>query len=1771
MTVNDTTFTSRQLVLTTDSGVRSYTISFPYFDGSLRVYHYADEELGDPILSGFMIDPLGGDSGTITFDVEPGEDMSPFATVGDQFAVVLLPRLDQILDLDQTERLDVGGIEAALDRLMVIMHYLRSLGGGTGGGGSAGASFDPAIYEFHLDGNVLQMRLRAAPNTVYWTQDLSAFMGGGEAYDDTALRQMIADANMAIQDESVARRTADQTLQGNVDTKLNKDFSDLGTITQANIDNFKTVFGITDGGGEGVSATDRARLDLLTQHSTTLSPSQFDGLFANEVIDYGDRSPEEVSNIRREFISDRVSLQLTQGSPHRFPFNHVTSDNNRLKGLIRMSIMAAMEDAGIADPRHYARTDNSTRTAKIFGYIEIEDTGTSSNDYDEFTVDGQTSNRYSNTDNVGRVVKVVFYWVEDTDNYSQMTEVGWLNSRGIVREFNVNNTNTAFDEDTARSGLVDNLHGGWELSNEVDAKAATLKLRVDLDELLAEVENDREAKILEGIRNPNRVQTNEIQSSTFQRSTSSTEGNGFIPGRGAGSDNVADIGFNTGGGLFLNNTPPVLTSEFNIQFKVGGVNRAGFLYATGTQWISIVVKNGDSNVSGYPENFDLTYTPVGGTEKTVTVTIAALDPLSTTNFGDGDGNNNQYRARYTFVDAGELRDEMEITVSSVVYPTGHGARANRVELVPPPGTLDALQGTLGQKYLHKRGQGRDPIPIDQDLIALLEHDGSDSENPWRLTKLERLRFTETTLEDLNAGDDFYYANQLADLYDGGDTEHLLMTVRKGTTGTNGDWAIYRDYTIDSLTDTPAVAEGQYITKDAEGNWVARNVPSGGEGSATYLGLTDTSSSYPDNGAGFLPQVNANSSGLVFSDTIPRLLEALGSQFLSRNLFGYYDPNGGADIAATIPGHGPHLMGVIAGSQFLTDKLTGIETKSGSGHFTEIRNVSNNLRAGFGTTGNLNGEKVAVILISPTEAWFFEAAGTSDDLTSANRPDALRIDIADDKGMFSFSPSNAPLTIKYKVTNASGVETVEEGKIQRYVPQDHERELNFLDMKIGVHDVRIFPTDNAQGAWQTIEGADGRGVNHESATQKVEGDIGNPYLQLDLDNDRLDKFWTLDEEGNWVSDTFIKEGNSALEAGENALDAVDRLNHRLGYTDQEFAKTVFRGFRPEHRVPANYFGSNRSYIEGVTQNYLITPEGVVYRKRDRQIVGWFRQDFGDQDGVPDTDEQFYSNFVGLHEFKEGSNTVLVTVGHTNALGGNRGWRVFITRLSADPTTYTLTDIRAGQGQLTFHESPNYHYFQNGGDDALRRVADGYSPIGGVVVFTDGSGTDVYVAVPFINEAGSSDHYVMTTVRFTLATNMFTNVTNGAEVELPFTIGQGAISGMVSDFKNVTDPDTLFISFLRGGSLFKRTIALTGTANNHLLEFGDFGAPQDVFVGLNFLSQPVYGLFTDGANIAQGSIRPDPTTGQLSAVRGGSPIAAILVHGIDAGLYLEGAWAVSERPTRVVLTRGATEYTVTITGVSTAPGTLQVNGEALDSHVRLTIDNGDLGTFLAADGPLTGIRAEGGVLTLKLGGDTNQEITAVPTDQDADDLYTNYNTDGNLANFSVSDVTGFYDFSNIGAIERIAENTDRLDDHEDRITLLEESDGGGGGGDVSEELFSMLTGANIRTGVWSNFTLNRALTEDDDERYLYINIAVSSTAENIMHIELPPLKVSRWRLYTNTGGNTGQGEFNAVVAPRGVLGTGLFAHNVYRIARQSDSIIRIASSHNTTYNSIQILLC
>ena len=189
-------------------------------------------------------------------------------------------------------------------------------------------------------------------------------------------------------------------------------------------------------------------------------------------------------------------------------------------------------------------------------------------------------------------------------------------------------------------------------------------------------------------------------------------------------------------------------------------------------------------------------------------------------------------------------------------------------------------------------------------------------------------------------------------------------------------------------------------------------------------------------------------------------------------------------------------------------------------------------------------------------------------------------------------------------------------------------------------------------------------------------------------------------------------------------------------------------------------------------------------------------------------------------------------------------------------------------------------------------------------------------------------------------------------------------------------------------------------------------------------------------------------------------------------------------------------------------------------------------------------------------TSRRVYAVYTEDAGDELEL----------YSVSDGRNVITYERGGIFARLRSLISRVED-------LENAGGGGGGGtgDTSESLLEMHTGANIRTGVWTEFTLSRALTDADDERFLYIILAQSSTAANIMHIECPPLKVSRWRAYMNTGNNTAQGEFNGLVAARGNLASNLFAHNVYRIARRDDSTIRIASSHGTVYNSIEILLC
>ena len=987
---------------------------------------------------------------------------------------------------------------------------------------------------------------------------------------------------------------------------------------------------------------------LFTEHDATLAPNQWTERFADEVFQ------TVPSGLRRELINSGVPLAQTQGTPYRFPYELVTGDGNKVKAHIRMCVMECLRIMGVSDPRHYARV-SSHETSKLFAYVVIEDTGVRVDDFDGYTVDGQSSNEYHQHDNIGRTTRVVFLW-----NDPLFLQTGWANHRGTAVQFDINSTGTAFERVAGDPALVENLHGGWEMSDQIATVALAKRNRADLDLLSLDVQNNREVKILAGTRTPNAFGTDEV-----------------------------------------------------------------------------------------------------------------------------------------------------------------------------------IAGEPNQLYRHKIGGERTLSFINQDVLAILDHSGSDADSPWVVSELIRLQLTGVSRADLNASGDFFYAGQLVDLYNSDGI--IIETVKKSTTGTTGDFVLVRAYTFESLTNTPqdAGGVGQYFTRNAEGHYVWESLP--------------------------------DSSGI--SDEVQEELNELKNDVLAleveiddKDITGYQDPNGEDASDYMLAGKVNNFLGIIGSTHFADKKVSSIEDISASDKFEPVHQFDNQVRIVYGQPGpspHSFREAFLVVEDNGRIVRFWRGEGSAPNSQFDDRSDFGQEIVFHVKegGTKTFklrnlgSPNNAnavvnPVQSDYMVkdTLTADPRTVESGKYMTYLldPEDENATpLTRDDMRRGFTDI-VMENTTGEDRWFIETNNADKGVEIRDIPAVVPLEESTLYTRLSyIDAAVVGTYnhrggsWT--EEINSAKEIddvptdptqyptgstlfnvadkkrYFNFGDEIIDVdalAEDAEDKVDALSQRLGYTDQVYKKNAFFSFTPARRIPLS--NNAPAIMTGVTANYMISVEGVVYNKRSRVIVGYFDHSFSGDD---------HTTYTGLHEFKDGETTVLITTSHTSIIGNTKAIRMRAIKLEANPTTYSLAQIRAGQGEFASINSTAINFFVGGGTDASAIVARGYDVVAGLIVAKNTGNAQIPVSAVYINRIGDSDPYQLYTWRLSLTSNEFQNVSSDHE-DAPMTIGQGAISGVISDFDDTVETaDTNFISFIRGKKLFKRTIELTGSGQNAKPSFPT-GDPEEL---------------------------------------------------------------------------------------------------------------------------------------------------------------------------------------------------------------------------------------------------------------------------------------------------------------------------------------------------------
>ena len=608
------------------------------------------------------------------------------------------------------------------------------------------------------------------------------------------------------------------------------------------------------------------------------------------------------------------------------------------------------------------------------------------------------------------------------------------------------------------------------------------------------------------------------------------------------------------------------------------------------------------------------------------------------------------------------------------------------------------------------------------------------------------------------------------------------------------------------------------------------------------------------------------------DDIKTDLQSLEQEVDEKDITGYQDPNGEPASDYILPGKLNNFLGIIGSTHFADKIVTAVEDIALSDEFEPVRNFDNQVRLVYGQPGSAghtfreaffaiedNGINVRLFRGEDTPSdEFNDVSDFVRDLTfHVKEGDAKTFKLRNER-----TPSDPNLPIStiqsdYKVrdTIASAERTIEGGRYVSFIldPDNPDaKPLTRDDIRRGFTDI-VMTNNSGEDKWFIELNSENKGVEYRDIPAVVPLKDSTLYNRLSYINgakiaeySHREDVWTEDVStateisgeptaagdyakgitlfnetmkrrwfnfGDEIVDVDAK--TEEVDAKVDAVDdKVDALSARIGYTDQVYKKNAFFHFTPPRRIPLS--NNAPAIMSGVSDNYMISVEGVVYNKRSREIVGYFDHTFSGDD---------HTNYTGLHEFKDGDDTVLITSSHTSIIGSTKAIRMRAVKLSDNPTTYTITQIRAGMGEFSSINSTAINYFSGGGADASAIVARGYDVVAGLIVAKNTGNAQIPVSAVYINRIGNSDPYQLFTWRLDLANDEFHNVSADHE-DAPMTIGQGAISGLISDFKDTVEPDnTTFISFIRGRRLFKQGIELVGSGQNAKPNFTT-AAPEDL---------------------------------------------------------------------------------------------------------------------------------------------------------------------------------------------------------------------------------------------------------------------------------------------------------------------------------------------------------
>ena len=1660
-----------------------------------------------------------------------------------------------------------------------------------------------------------------------------------------------------------------------------------------------------------LSEEDRARLDSLLVDTGHINAAQWN---TNDVSQIFKREITDNAGFRQEWVSSHTQLRGAQGSPFKFPYQHVVGESNtnpeRLNSMAYTAAVTALsqlptevaEGLGlnhVDNILHYLRINNShNATAKV--YFIAEDTGEASSDYDNITVGTQSTNEYRNSDTVGRISKVFIIFKNPTATDLGYFDFDWVNIQdGMALALKLNAAGTAYEVDTSTDNFADTLTSKVALNERYPIKADVEHIHILLDRL----GTSSEQKIQVGARPPERYSTS---------------------GTPAPMKSALRQGFGA---------HPLLTNFSNL-WQIGNSTVNPPFDAT--------------NISAVFNGEQLSFFALLGLGLGTTASYLVYFPRN-------------------LLAVSDTPDEIDVTIDGVTYTAVRSGDAFTDDNTAR-NTNGNLIATLSRLTYDLSG---DPLPITGEITNITARGGGVSLSLPGSAVFQALDFSPGTFYFETDADGNYIAlwrNDSAVVGVPNWSRKIDFTASGGGGGLTQDQVnglintALGNLSLEDLDNVPTQGtEGQYLTPDMEGNLEWRDLPANeGEngGASDFLGLSDTPASYPLNGNGLIPQIN--NDRLVFSDDVPNRLRDLGTRLSQAREYGFYDPNGGEDISASLPGTGSGILGVIGSTHFGDNKITGLELESGSQHVTSIRNAPNGLRVEFDSAAGASHQwaEAAIIGINPNELWFLvntnastpngtplELTNNPSDSSFGTRPDEIILSVAKGRGSFTYVPEGAPVIITIQTRSETTGRDIS-ARYVKYVPQVATNTLSELDFKIGFSNIEFTranqvdddpnTVDTNQPAFQLVPNALTRGVEYAN-TDAIDAPEGTIYRQISPEHDRIIRLWSKDRRGAWVNDflpavheieggpddergafavdgtgvsyvfsegsmagdglstdrvygnfaeghiavtdegaseagififlpnalLFAPQGglrtnaepsdvpsriqfnntvytdadatiNSDLRTyvngvevigaytwttisgsgdiptgrsinfsssadgsryaftpesyevtdyaegdllvnrstkeiwvildgvanpiapqGIEALRLVENLYELLGYTTLNFKKTSYRSFSVGYREPNEFIGSPHTIVSGVSENYFINNEGVVFRKSDNAIVGWFNRTVGGLE---------HRAFAYLHEFQDGTDTILVTSSHTSVIAASKVIRARAVRLAAEPTTYTLAQIRNGEGEFTSINSGPVTYFADGGQNASEIVARGYEITAGLLVSKNTTNAEIPVSVAFISGISDSSPYKLQTWRLNLTSNEFQNVTQTPD-DLPMTIGEGAITGMVTDFSNTNEVEnTSFISFIRHQTLFKRNIRLIGVGN---LTKPDITGPESaqlpsVYGGSSF------GLATE--RVTNFDFDNIDTSGQIVAERNGVPIHLGLYR--DSGgrmaLSIEGVWTVDQLPSSIILQQGDTTFTFTPpNSVSTDTLTLDDGTQVTASYVRYAPDAEG---WLVANTAVTSLSATGGELALALTGSSLNSFRAkVTTAQTADGLYTEYDSEGGLNNFDVSDPTGIYHYSNTSVIEQITTNKDKSESNERRIEVLENASPSGGDSAFEEMGFS---NTQFNAGVWRSFELSRALTADDDNKILYIY--TSNDADTPQWEGSPPIPVMDFRAAPANDTGSTPGTQWAWKTKRTGTALGLFSHSSVRACRGSDSngntVLRLAQAHNTVIRRVRVLI-